>query len=63
MADKTTTRPIETHVLVCGGKKCCPTVRFNDDGGMTIVDDDGDDISLNAMQVAKLVKLATDRGL
>ena len=50
-------------VLNCGKDDCCPKLYWGKDGGIVIVPDNGDALSLNASQTAALRDLVKQGGL
>ena len=54
---------VHEEVLMCGYKRCCPTVKVFDDGSMEISDDDPKigsvgTIKLTPEAVARLIEIA-----
>lgn len=58
--------PIRKEILMCGYKKCCPTVTLFDDGSAELTDDDAETgsvgtIKLRPESAARLVELLDNR--
>jgi len=57
---------IHQETLMCGWKKCCPTVKLFEDGSVELSDDDAEigsvgTIKLRPEAVARLVELASSK--
>jgi len=50
-----------TRIVLCGGKSCCPTAEFKDDGSLSIIDDDGKTIELTPEQTQELLRALQSR--